>query len=88
MIPNETLADKRLSWKAKGILSYLLSLPYDWEVYTSEVAKHSTDGIKSLNSGIQELIKLGYIERIVIRGEKGLYGGYEYSVSSSPTEMP
>jgi len=84
-IPNETLADDRLSWKAKGLLAYLLSLPYDWEVYTNEVVTHSTDGEKSLTSGLNELMKFGYIERAKIRGEKGHYSGYEYSVYSTST---
>lgn len=87
-IPNETLADERLSWKAKGLLSYLLSLPYDWEVYTSEVVRHSTDGTKSLTSGLNELIELGYIERVQVRGEKGYYNGWEYSVYNTSTRMP
>jgi len=87
-IPNETLADERLSWKAKGLLSYLLSLPYDWEVYTSEVVKHSTDGEKSLTSGLNELIKFGYVIRTKIRGEKGHYSGYEYSVYDASTRTP
>ena len=86
IIPNETLADDRLSWKAKGLLSYLLSLPYDWEVYTSEVAKHSTDGIDSLNSGLRELMELNYIKRTKIRGKNGKYEGWEYCVYDVPTE--
>jgi len=88
IIPNELLADTRLSWKAKGVLCYLLSMPPDWKVYTEEIAKHSTDGIKSLNSAIKELIELGYIKRDIIRVEKGHYGGYEYSVFNTTTETP
>ena len=29
-INNTGLKDKRLSWKAKGILAYILTLPDDW----------------------------------------------------------
>lgn len=87
-IPNEALADKRLSLRATGLLSYLLSLPYDWDVYTSEIVTHHTDGIKSLNSALKELIKFGYIERVKTRGEKGHYSGYEYSVFNTPTRLP
>ena len=86
IIPNETLADDRLSWKAKGLLAYLLSLPYDWEVYTSEVAKHATDGVDSLTSGLKELMDLNYIKRTKIRGKNGKYEGWEYCVYDIPTE--
>ena len=85
VIPNELLSDENLSWKAKGVLSYLLSLPTDWKIYTEEIAKHSTDGIDSLNSTINELINAGYIERDKIRGTKGRFGGYEYSVYQEVT---
>jgi len=88
MIPNKLLADERLSWKAKGVLCYLLSMPYDWKIYTEEICKHSKDGVKCLNAAINELIKFGYITRDVIRVEKGHYGGYEYSVFNVPTETP
>ena len=57
------LKDNRLSWKAKGLLSYMLSLPDDWEFYLSELQKHSTDGMSSLKSGFQELQENGYVTR-------------------------
>jgi len=85
MIPNELLDDTRLSWKAKGVLCYLLRLPPDWKVYSEEIAKHSTDGIDSLTTTINELILVGYIKRDKLRGTKGRFGGYEYSVYSTPT---
>lgn len=85
MIPNELLDDVRLSWKAKGVLCYLLRLPPDWKVYSEEVAKHSTDGIDSLATTINELIEMGYIERVKLRGSKGRFGGYEYSVYNTST---
>jgi hypothetical protein len=45
-----------MSWKARGILIYMLSLPDDWEVHLSEIAKHSEkDGRDSFASGIKEL---------------------------------
>ncbi|TKI88055.1 DNA-binding protein, partial [Bacillus wiedmannii] len=33
VINNTGLKDKRLSWKAKGILAYILTLPDDWVFY-------------------------------------------------------
>jgi len=57
------LKDKRLSWKAKGLLSYMLSLPDDWEFYLDELERHSTDGMSSLRSGFKELQDNGYVTR-------------------------
>lgn len=80
MINKGILNDENLSWKAKGILSYLLSLPDDWQIYEEELAQHSKDGIDSLNSGIKELIEYGYIERKRMRDKNGRLGAYEYCV--------
>ena len=80
--------DKKLSAKAKGILLYFLSRPDNWQIYTSEVVKHMNDGQKSINSGIQELIKSKYVHRIQKRTDNGVFNGYEYLVYEKPTEMP
>ena len=46
------------------------------------------DGQKSINSGIQELIKRNYVHRMQKRTENGIFNGYEYLVYERPTEMP
>lgn len=83
--------DSNLSAKAKGILLYFLSRPDDWQIYTSEVVKNMNDGQKSINSGINELIEAGYVERSLKRKENGDFNGYEYLVYEKPRsirEMP
>lgn len=80
--------DERLSAKAKGILLYFLSRPDDWQIYTSEVVKHMSDGQKAINNGIKELIECGYVHRKQKRSESGVFNGYEYLVYEKPTEMP
>jgi hypothetical protein len=54
--------DKKLSWKAKGIHTYLISRPEDWEVYLVELEKRSTDGRDGLRTGLIELHKTGYLD--------------------------
>ncbi|PGS04286.1 DnaD domain protein [Bacillus pseudomycoides] len=70
-INNTGLRDERLSWKAKGILAYILSLPDDWVFYMEEIATHAKDKISSLYSGMKELKKYGYVKRFPIKDEKG-----------------
>ena len=60
------LQDKRLSWKAKGIIAYMLSMPDDWTFYMTELINHSTDGEKSFRSGMKELKDCGYVQRIPV----------------------
>ncbi len=76
VVDNGYLRDENLSFKAKGILTYFLSLPGDWVIYYEEVITHSKDGIKSFRSGIDELIKEGYIRRFPVR-ENGVIVRWE-----------
>ena len=75
--------DSELSFKAKGIMTYLLSRPDDWEIYTSEIENHAQDKRDSVASGIKELVEKGYIERKQKRSG-GKFGGYDYSVYEKP----
>lgn len=86
VLMNKTfLNDINLSWKAKGLLAYILSLPDDWQLYETELVKHSKDGKDSLKSAIKELIDQGYIHRgDRIRNEKGHVTGYDYKVFEIP----
>lgn len=79
IIDNDYLKDENLSFKAKGILTYFLSLPGDWVIYFDEIITHSKDGIRSFRSGIDELIKEGYIRRYPIR-EDGVIVRWETEV--------
>lgn len=79
--------DENLSWKAKGILLYLLSRPDDWQIYETELVRHSTDGLSGLKTGIKELEKVGYIQRTRKRDDKGRLKEYEYVVYEKPNHI-
>lgn len=78
------LSDVRLSWKAKGLLAYLLSKPDNWRVYVSDLVKRSRDGRDSVYSALRELEEAGYIERRRIKDEKGRIAGIETVVYERP----
>jgi len=80
VISNVHLQDESLSWKAKGILSYLLSKPDNWQVYVAHLKNQSTDGRDATASGIRELIDAGYITRDYSRNEAGQITGRDYVV--------
>ena len=60
-LSNYHFKDKKLSWKAKGLLSTILSLPDDWNYTIEGLSKLSADGIKATNSGLLELERYGYL---------------------------
>lgn len=84
MINRSAIQDDNLSWKAKGVLVYLLSLPDDWRIYESELCTHSPDGLTTLKTSIKELISAGYIVREQDRDETGKFNGYIYNIHEQP----
>ena len=89
VIGNEAAQDSSLSWKARGLLVYLLSLPRDWNIRLSELARHATDGIDSTRKAMDELLNAGYIQRGArIRKPDGKLGDYVYLVTGVRDDLP
>lgn len=83
-INNDILNDTELSFKAKGLFSYLWSLPDDWVYYETEVTKHSTDGRGSVRSGLKELEEKGYLKRERERNDKGQLVNADWQLADTP----
>nr|DAJ71178.1 MAG TPA: Dna polymerase B [Caudoviricetes sp.] len=62
-VHNNLILDEKLSWKAKGLLIYMLSRPAGWKYKSAEIAKNSTDGRDSVRNGLKELAENKYISR-------------------------
>src|SRR5258707_5031400 len=64
-VPSATVTDGRLSFKARGILAYLLDKPAGWHVRSVAIAADSPDGKAAVQAGLRELAQVGYyrIER-------------------------
>ena len=77
---NAAIQEPGLSWAAKGLLSYFLSLPETWNVRISELygrgkfGPRSTSGKKATEAAMQELIDAGYVVK------QGYGGGTIYTV--------
>jgi len=80
----EFLENGSLSWKAKGILAYLLSKPDNWKVIASNLVNSATDGKGSVYKGLKELSEWGYYEKTPIRDEKGVIVRWDSVVLEVP----
>ncbi|MCI6796129.1 MAG: helix-turn-helix domain-containing protein [Bilifractor sp.] len=81
---NYHLRDKKLSLKAKGLLSLFLSLPDEWHYSIRGIAAISREGVDSINTALQELEKNGYLIRSQKRQENGRMGEIEYVIYEMP----
>jgi len=84
VMSNYHLKDKRLSFKAKGLLSMCLSLPDDWNYSIAGLVKISKEGKESVTSTLKELEKEGYLKRKKIRDERGRIVDVEYTITEFP----
>ncbi len=83
---NYHLRDKRMSLKAKGLLSLILSLPEDWDYSVrglAAICKESPDGIAT---PLRELEKCGYLFREQTRDRQGRLGRVEYVIFEQPQD--
>lgn len=84
VLDNTFIRDAGLSWKAKGVMTYLLSLPEGWRIYQCELEKHALDGRESLTKAMRELEARGYLEKEQKKSEAGRFDGYIYRVIECP----
>jgi len=84
VITNELIQDIRLSWKARGIMIYLLSMPEDWEFNLVDLANRAPDGKAALRSGVAELESAGYVRIEKERSPTGTFDGWTWHVFEQP----
>lgn len=84
---NYHLQDTRLTLKAIGLLSKILSLPDDWDYTVAGLASICKEGKDAVRSALEELEAAGYIERRQTHGPDGSFAGNEYIVYESPAEV-
>ena len=85
VMANHHLRNTKLSLKAKGLLSLMLSLPEDWDYTTKGLAKICKDGVDSICSTVNELEEHGYVIRERIRNAKGQLTDIQYTILEQPT---
>lgn len=73
LIPNELVQNDDMTWAARGLMCYILSMPDDWVFYKTEVMKHGEKKRDAFNKTWMELQSFGYITKEYIRDKNGRY---------------
>jgi hypothetical protein len=77
-----------MSFKARGLLAYMLSKPDHFKFYLDELVKHTTEGKDSIRAGLKELETLGYVHRYSTKNERGKIISWELDIYESPSLRP
>ena len=86
VMSNYHLRDKRLSLKAKGLLSQMLSLPEDWDYTLAGLCYINRESKDAIRTAIRELEQAGYIRRRQTIDSGGKFAGNEYTIYERPQE--
>ena len=84
VMSNHHLRNEKLSLKAKGLLSMMLSLPDDWNYTTRGLAKICKEGVDAIGGALRELERAGYIVRHQMRDRQGRISDTEYVIYEQP----
>lgn len=83
-IDRSILENEELSYRAKGILCYLLSKPNNWETRIKDVINHGTEGRDAIRSAFKELRAAGHLVLVPLKSESGRLMGRSYEVHENP----
>lgn len=83
IIDNDIFQDSRLTLKAKGLYCSLKALPDTWNYNKAGLLLFTSDGIRALNSGLEELKKYGYLDITRVRNPNGQIA-YKYILKKPP----
>lgn len=84
--------DSGMSFRAMGVLTFLLSKPDEWVVSVSHLVKTTKEsanklGRDSVYSILKELQDSGFVKRVQARDKDGKIKGVEYVVYDSPQPL-
>jgi len=84
ILPNHVLQNSQLTWEARGMLAYLVSLPENWQVHVTELSKRSPAAYSKNKRIIAELVATGHIVKSQKRDSAGKFKDWIFDVFDEP----
>ena len=86
-ISNELVQKTNLSFAAKGMICFLLSLPDNWVIHKNHIRKTFKIGQCAIDTIFDELEKTGHMVAIpIVKAEDGKFKGKNYFVYDEPVK--
>lgn len=83
VMSNYHFREKKMSLKAKGLLSLMLSLPDNWDYSINGLVAICKENETSIKTTLNELKEYGYLNILKVRNDKGQYE-YVYDIFEIP----
>jgi len=84
ILPNHVLQNSQLTWEARGMLAYLVSLPENWQVHVTELSVRSPAAYSKNKRIIAELVAAGHIVKSQKRDSAGKFLDWIFDVFDEP----
>lgn len=81
-------ADPRLSFKAVGLHTYLMSKGNNWQAEEGDLITSHKEGRAAVRAAMQELIDFGYMTRFQVRDANGRVVDWRIDTYESPEDNP
>jgi hypothetical protein len=88
VMPNAWIRDERISFKAKGLLQYLLSHTVGYGLTIGQIERQTKDGSASIRSALDELVMAGYLITEHTKDARGYNAGLRYELLNPDCENP
>lgn len=85
-IPNLLARDRRLSYKARGILLYVLSQSDNWQTSKRWLEEGGTEGREAIASAVKELTGFGYLKIDEPSTDGGQFQNHVWHWTDCPTD--
>lgn len=72
-LDSRAVNDDRLSFRARGVLAWLLEKPDSWTVNANAIAARGAEGRDAIRTALAELEHAGYLRRRKWRGDDGKF---------------
>lgn len=86
VLSNIPLRDKDMSLKAKGLFSFMMSLPPNWDYTINGLVSVLKEGRRSIGNILNELEDLGYLVRTSKKNKDGTFAGNDYDLHCEPID--
>lgn len=83
VVQNALVRDRRLSFRARGLLVHLLSMPPGWKTSSARLVRETTEGRDAIRTAIRELEQAGYVRHSRRQDERGRWAS-EWIVYDTP----
>lgn len=85
-VTNDLARDKRLSFKARGLMLLILSHSGEWNVTASWLEEQGLEGREAIRSGLNELKALNYARYDTITDGSGRFSGARWTFYEEPAD--